>query len=226
MSMNRKIVRKAPAGCVKVMIVDDHPMIRQGIRMTLDEEVDLEVVAEAGTAAETLAALQRLAVHVLILDISLPDRSGLDIIHEIRRNWPAMPVLILSSHPEGNFAIRALKAGAGGFLNKECGSDVLLAAIRKLAAGGTFISSHLADLLVREISGQGRTEPHEQLSDREYQVLCMLATGKSITQIATLLHRSPNTISTYRSRVLQKLELASNADLTRYAIAHELVAPQ
>jgi DNA-binding NarL/FixJ family response regulator len=200
-------------------------MIRQGIRMVIDAEADLEVAAEAGSAIDALTALQCQAMDVLILDISLPDRSGLDILQDIRRNWPAMQVLILSSHPEGSFAIRALKAGASGFLNKESGSDALLAAIRKLAAGGTAISSNLADLLVREISGQCSAEAHEQLSDREYQVLCMLAAGKSITQIAATLHRSPNTISTYRSRILQKMEMTSNADLTRYAIAHELITP-
>lgn len=209
---------------MKIMIVDDHPMVRQGIKLTLDGMRDIEIVAEAGNGREAIERLLSLEVDVLILDINLPERNGFDVLQDIRRHRPALPVLILSIHPEGNLAIRALKAGASGFLNKESAPEALVAAVRKLAAGGTYVSPHLADLLVREVSGRALAEPHERLSDREYQVMCMLASGKSISQIAEIMHRSPNTISTYRARILVKMDMESNSELTQYAIANRLIA--
>lgn len=210
---------------MKLIIIDDHPMVRQGIKLTLSGEANVNIIAEASTGGEALSLLQKFPdVNVLILDINLPDRNGFDVLLDIRRRWPRLPVLVFSIHAESTLGLRAIKAGASGFLNKESSPEALLTAVRRLATGATYVSSYLADLLVREIGGRFMATPHDQLSDREYQVMCMLATGRSISQIAEALHRSPSTISTYRSRILEKMGIASNAELTQYAIANQLIA--
>lgn len=211
---------------MNIAIVDDHPMVRAGIRLTLASERDIEVVGEAGSSQQALELLSKIAVDVLVLDINLPDRNGLDTLSYIRKIQPTLPVLVLSIHPEGSVAIRALRSGASGFLNKECAPSEFVAALRRLFSGGTYVSSDLSDLLVHDIGGKSPAILHESLSDREYQVMCMLASGRSITKIAEHLHRSPNTISTYRTRILHKMGMSNNAELTRYALENQLILPR
>ncbi|NTV10111.1 MAG: response regulator transcription factor [Zoogloea sp.] len=209
---------------MKILIVDDHPLVRQGLKQTIDAVPDMTVAAEARDASEALAALRGGMCNVVILDINLPDRTGLDVLQELRKFNGKLPVLVLSIHPERALAIRCLKAGANGFLNKESAPEELVRAVRKIANGGTYVSSALADMLALEVSGRSLALPHEKLSDREYQVMCLLASGRSISQIAVMLNRSPNTISTYRARILDKMGMDSNAELTRYAVASQLIA--
>ena len=160
---------------------------------------------------------------VAVLDITMPDRGGLDVLHDIRQNFPELRVLILSMHPEERYALRVLKAGAAGYLTKESAADELITALRKVAAGGKYVSPTLAERLADEIGVGIDQPPHERLSDREHQILCMIASGMTITGIASELHLGTNTVSTYRARLLGKLKLANNAEITHYAIRNRLV---
>lgn len=209
---------------MKIIIVDDHPLIRQGLKLTLESEPEMAVSAAATTAGEALALLRSAECDVLILDINLPDRDGLQVLKEIRTFNSRLPILVLSIHPEGSLAFRALKSGANGYLNKESAPEELVKAVRIVAGGGTYVSSRLAQSVVLEVSGRTLVLPHEKLSDREYQVMCQLASGCSISQIAAKLGCSPNTVSTYRSRILDKMAMRSNAEITQYAVAHQLIA--
>lgn len=208
---------------MKILLVDDHPFVRQGIRLTLANIAESCTVMEAGTAKEAIAAVQQQVFDIVILDINLPDQSGFDVLQLIRALDHKPPVLVLSMHPEGSLAVRAIQAGASGYLNKESAPELLMHAIRELVNGGIHVSMGLAGKLIQVINGHSVSASHESLSDREYQVMCMLAMGKSIIQIAEALNRSANTISTYRTRILQKMGFKVNAELTQYAIAHQLV---
>lgn len=184
----------------------------------------MTVGGQAASIEEALGLLRQRRCDVLVLDVNLPDRNGLEAIPEIHRLVPGLPVLIFSIHAEEHLALRALKGGASGFLNKENAPEELVRAVRKLAAGGTYVSPRLAEWLALEVSGRRQYLPHENLSDREYQVMCLLAGGRSVSQIAEALHRSPNTISTYRSRILSKMGVRNNTELTLYAINNRLIA--
>jgi two-component system invasion response regulator UvrY len=209
---------------LKILIADDHPVVRQGIRQILHAEAGLvSLVGEASDGRKTLAALAAEDWDLLVLDVHMPDRNGFTLLPEIRRQRPNLPVLILSMLPEEEAAIRALKSGADGYLNKEAVPDELIKAVRKVAAHGKYVSASLAERLAGEISGSAQKLPHERLSDREYQVMCMLASGKGISDIAAVLHRSRNTISTYRSRILTKMGITNNAELAQYAIRNHLI---
>ncbi|HWH48639.1 MAG TPA: response regulator transcription factor [Burkholderiales bacterium] len=208
---------------MNIVIADDHPLVRQGLKQLLAAEPDMAVVGEAKNAGETLELARNLEWDVLILDYSMPGGNGLVVLKEIKRSYPRRPVLILSMHPEDSIAISVLRAGAAGYINKECASEELTVAIRKAVSGGKYVSTSLAEKLALELEDGARARPHESLSDREYRVMWMLASGKSITQIAEELFLSPNTISTYRIRILKKLKLEHNADLVRYAIKHRLM---
>ena len=208
---------------MKILIADDHPLVRQGLKQLLAAEPDMEVVGEAKNADETLELARSLEWDVLILDYSMPGGNGLVVLKEIKRSYPRRPVLILSMHPEDSIAISVLRAGAAGYINKECASEELTVAIRKAVSGGKYVSTSLAEKLALELEDGTRARPHESLSDREYRVMWMIASGKSITHIAEELFLSPNTISTYRIRILKKLKLEHNADLVRYAIKHRLM---
>lgn len=208
---------------MKLMIVDDHPVVRQGIRLILGADPAIEVTAEAATAGEALRHLHQGALDLIVLDLNLPDHNGFWLLQEIRRFSPMLPVLILSIQPEEHMAARALKAGANGFLNKESAPEELITAVHAIAQGKRYISTRLAEWLANNLSGQRNTLSHEALSDREYQVFCLLASGKSISEIAATLHRSPNTISTYRSRIMEKMGIETNAGLTQYALTHQLI---
>jgi len=208
---------------MKILIADDHPLVRQGLKQLLAAEPDMTVVGEAKNADETLELARSLEWDVLILDYSMPGGNGLVVLKEIKRSYPRRPVLVLSMHPEDSIAISVLRAGAAGYINKECASEELTVAIRKAVSGGKYVSTSLAEKLALELEDGTRARPHESLSDREYRVMWMIASGKSITHIAEELFLSPNTISTYRIRILKKLKLEHNADLVRYAIKHRLM---
>jgi len=208
---------------MRILIADDHPLVRQGLKQLLAAEPDMLVVGEAKNATETLDLARNLEWDVLILDYSMPGGNGLVVLKEIKRSYPRRPVLVLSMHPEDSIAISVLRAGAAGYINKECASEELTVAIRKAVSGGKYVSTSLAEKLALELEDGTRARPHESLSDREYRVMWMIASGKSITHIAEELFLSPNTISTYRIRILKKLKLEHNADLVRYAIKHRLM---
>jgi DNA-binding NarL/FixJ family response regulator len=208
---------------MNVLIADDHTVVRQGLKQILAAESDMVVVGEARNAKETLELARNLDWDVLILDYSMPGANGLDILKEIKHSYSHRPVLILSMHPEDAVAISTLRAGAAGYINKECASEELTVAIRKAVSGKKYVSASLAEKLAVELE-EGSARPlHESLSDREYRVMWMIAAGKSITHIADELFLSPNTVSTYRIRILRKLKLDNNAELIRYAIKHRLM---
>lgn len=208
---------------LKVLIADDHAVVRRGLRQILEAEPDLEVAGEATSGAEVMDALRIQRYDVVVLDITMPGRGGLEVLHEIRQKFPELRVLILSMHPEERYALRVLKAGAAGYLTKESAADELIIALRKVAAGGKYVSPTLAERLVDEIGTEISKSPHERLSDREHQILCMIASGMTVTGIASELHLGTNTVSTYRARLLGKLKLSNNAELTHYAIRNRLV---
>ncbi len=208
---------------LKLVIVDDHGIVRQGIRLIIESEADMEVVGEADCAKDGLAIITAKKPDIAILDVNLPDQNGFDLLRDIKLSHPDLPVLFLTIHPEEILAVRALQAGAKGYLCKDSSSDELVKALRKLAGGGVYVSNSLSEILARDVSGQREKLPHERLSDREYQVLCLFASGKSVGQIAKALDRSPNTISTLRKRILDKMDMKNNSELAHYAINNQLI---
>lgn len=208
---------------IRVVTADDHPLIRQGIRRVLEKTQDIRVVAEAQDGAEVLRVLKDWACDVLILDISMPGADAVEIISKVGREHPETKILILSMHPEEQQAVRMLKAGALGYLHKSLGLSDLVSAVRRVAAGQRFISERLAHLLSEEIVEGRDSPPHLRLSSREHQIFLMLAQGKSNKEIAAALHLSPKTVSTHRSRILEKMGLSNNAQLTYYAIQYRLI---
>jgi DNA-binding NarL/FixJ family response regulator len=207
---------------ISVLLVDDHTVVRNGVRLMLGTVSDIEVTGEAETAQEALDLIQRQDFKVALVDIALPDRSGLDLLKLIRLKKPTLPVLMLSMYSEEIYAVRALKHGAAGYLTKNSPTATLVGAIRKAAAGGKYISPALAEQFASNIGGSAVVS-HEALSDRELEVLKLLVSGDSLAAIAKTLHLSPNTVTTYRSRICQKLRLKSNAELTRYALEQGLL---
>ena len=208
---------------IKVFIADDHSLIREGFKKLLKDEMDIEVVGEAGNAKDTMEFVLKNNVDVLSLDINLPDKSGLDLLKELREFKPELRVLILSMHPEDRFAMRVLKAGAFGYVTKESAGEELVKAIRKVHNGGKYVSATLAEKLVFEIQSGSDKPVHEILSDREFQVFQMIASGKTLAEIADSLSLAVTTVSTYRARILEKLNLHSNAELIHYAITNKLL---
>jgi len=207
---------------MNVLIADDHPVVRQGLRQILAAEPDMTLVGEATNAGETLDIARRVPWDVIILDYSMPGRSGLDLLKEIRQSYPQRQILVLSMHPEDSTAVSVLRAGAAGYISKECASEELTVAIRKAIGGKKYVSASLAERLALELEGGLEKLPHQALSDREYRVMWMIASGKSIKEIAGDLALSSNTISTYRARILKKLAVKNNAGLVRYALRHRL----
>ena len=208
---------------IKVLIADDHPIVRQGLRQILSGTPDMEVAGEAATAQETLNQVQAGGWDVLVLDITLPDRSGFDILKDLKLGQPQLPVLVLSIHAEEQLAVRVLKAGAAGYLTKENAPGELVKAIRKVVSGGKYISRGLAETLAFNLDVASDRPLHEALSDREFQVMQMMAGGKTLTEIADTLSLSVKTVSTYRTRLLQKMNLDTNAEIIRYAIENGLI---
>lgn len=208
---------------IRVLIADDHAVVRRGVAQILDEAPDMVVAGEANTGREALRKIRENTYDVLVLDIAMPDGMGMDVLAQLNGIANAPAVLILSIYPEKQYAIRALKAGASGYLTKDSAPYELIEAVRQVAAGGRFVSRSLAEALAAELAGNERSEPHQVLSDREFQVLKMLATGMTISAIGEELALSVKTISTYRSRILDKLGMHSTAQIIRYAVEHHLV---
>jgi two-component system, NarL family, invasion response regulator UvrY len=207
---------------IRVLIADDHPLIRRGLREIVSEQNEMEVGGEAGNAPEVLDLVRKQQWDVVLLDITMPGRSGLEALRDIKIEKPELPVLMLSIHPEDQYALRALRAGASGYLTKESAPEELVRAIQKVVKGGKYVSVSLAERLADELGGGGKA-PHELLSDREYEVLCGLGRWKTVSQLADEMSLSVKTISTYRTRILEKLHLQTTADLIRYAQEHNLV---
>ena len=208
---------------IKILIADDHPVVRKGLKEIIEVTPDMMVGDEASNGRETLEKVRKSDFDVVLLDISMPGRSGLDILKELKSEKPELSVLILSMHPEEQYAVRVLKAGASGYLIKESAPGELIAAIRKASKGRKYISSSLAEKLAFDLEIDAEKPLHETLSDREYEVMRMIASGKTISEIAKKLFLSVKTISTYRSRILEKTGMKSNAELTHYALKNRLV---
>jgi two-component system, NarL family, invasion response regulator UvrY len=208
----------------RVVLVDDHAVVRAGFRQLITETDDLEVVGEAGTAAAALDLVAKVDCDVLLLDISLPDASVIDTVAALKRRCPALPVLVVSMHPEEQYAVNLLRAGVSGFFPKAGEAATLLDAIRTVAGGRKYVSPALAELLALEATGNAPEPPHRKLSNREFQIFSQLAAGKTVTQIAEEIHLSVKTISTYRTRIMQKMNCSRNAELTAYALRHNLMA--
>ncbi len=208
---------------IRVMITDDHAIVRQGLKQILGETGDISVTGEAETGFQAIKIVRQCDFDVMLLDISLPDRNGIEVLKQVRKERPSLAVVMLSMHNENEFAIRALKAGAAGYLNKQSAPAQLVTAIRQVAAGHKFITPALAEQLANAIT-TGTDQPlHAMLSDREYQTLCMIAAGKGLAEISEEMCLSPKTVSVYRARLMEKLKLSNNSELIRYAIKHNLV---
>ena len=213
---------KKPA-ILRVLIADDHAIVRHGLKQILADTGDIVVAGDAGSGLEAIKLARTGHFDVLLLDISMPDRSGIEVLKQVRQEFPKLAVLMLSMHREDQYAIRSLKAGAAGYLNKQSAPDELVTAIRTVAQGRKYISQELAQQLANQIGDGREVAPHETLSDREYQTLMMIASGKTVSEIAAELVLSVKTISMYRTRLLQKMKLRHNAELTHYAIKNNLV---
>lgn len=209
---------------MRILIADDHPVVRQGLKQILSSDLEAAVVGEATTGDEALELARSLEWDLAIVDFSMPGRNGFDLLGDLKREFPDRPVLILSMHAESLHASRVLRAGGAGYVSKETAPQELTKAIRKVASGGRYVSASLAEILAFELSSDVRQPPHERLSDREYRVMWLLATGKQINEIATEMQLRPTTVSTYRARIFRKLGLGSTAELVRYAIRQHLVA--
>jgi DNA-binding NarL/FixJ family response regulator len=216
-------VSRAPAK-IRIFIADDHPIVRQGLRRIVEEDPGMAIAGEAGDAATVLSALQSTAADLVLLDVSMPGGPFLETLKELRTRYPTVRVLALSVHPEDQWAVRALRAGASGYLTKDHSPDQLLEAIRRVYRGGKYVSPTLAERLAEQLDGGAERAPHELLSDREFEVMRRLGNGLTITQIASELALSAKTVSTYRARILEKMAVESNADLVRYAARYGLIA--
>lgn len=209
---------------IRVLIVDDHPIIRRGLRDILSESSEFEVIGEAASAAEALAAVRRDTPAIVLMDITMPGRTGLEALADMKAEFPNLPVLMLSIHPEEHYAVRALKAGASGYLTKESAPEELIDAIHKAVAGGKYVTASLAERLAQEVGTPAGAPglPHERLSNREFDVLVALGRGQTVSQIADDMSLSVKTVSTYRTRILEKLNLKTTAEVIKYALEHGL----
>lgn len=207
---------------IRIITVDDHPVVRRGLKQIIAAEQDMQVVGEAENAREALLVIRRTACDAVVLDITLPDASGLDVLTQLKSERPTLPVLIMSIHDEEHYALRVLKAGASGYLMKNSIPEELIQAIRKITSGGKYISPSLAERLASEFASPGKL-PHERLSDREFQIMCLIASGKPLKEIGRTLCISDKTVSTYRARVLDKMNMKTNADLVGYALKNRLI---
>lgn len=208
---------------IKVLMADDHMIVREGLKQILAKSGDLVVAGEAANGNDVLQMVRDGEWDVLVTDMSMPGRNGLELIKLVKAARPKLPVLVLSMYGEEQFAVRAIRAGASGYLNKESASDLLVSAIRKIAGGGVYVSAAVSEALLRNMRDGERKLPHEQLSDRELQVLQLIAGGLSVNDIAARLNLSPKTVSTHKTRLLEKMNMSNQAELIRYALAHGLV---
>jgi two-component system invasion response regulator UvrY len=208
---------------IRIIIADDHAIVRAGLRQFIADQPDLQIVGEAATGSETIALVRSVELDVLLLDISMPDRNGIDTLKTVKQIRPQLPVLMLSGYAEDQYAVNLLRAGAAGYLNKETASTQLVGAVRTVVRGRKFVSPALAQILADGVKSDAVQPLHGGLSQREFQIFCKLAAGAAVSKIAEELHLSVKTISTYRTRVLQKMGMKSNADLTYYAIKNGLI---
>jgi DNA-binding NarL/FixJ family response regulator len=208
---------------LRILVADDHAIFRRGLKEIITDHFRHVEVEEAETAHRALESIRKKEPDVAVLDITMPDRSGLEILAELKKANPKVPVLILSAHPEEQYAVRVLKAGAAGYLTKANAPNELVDAVNKVLAGGKYITPTLAEKLAAELTGKDRQSPHDRLSDREYQIMRMIALGKSVKNIATELCLTVQTVSTHRARLLKKMGLQTNAELMRYALQRQLV---
>lgn len=208
---------------IRVILVDDHALIRRGLRETLTEAGDIEVIGEAGDYAELRSLMRERRCDVMLLDLNLPGRSGIDVLKTLADEDSQVRVVVLSQYPEDQYGIRALRNGAMAYLNKSADPARILEAVRTVAGGRKYLTPEIAHLLLDTVTGKGEGAPHEQLSDRELQTLLLIASGKRLSEIADALMLSPKTVSVYRARVLEKLGVASNAELASYALRHKLI---
>ena len=208
---------------IHIVIADDHPLIRKGLQELLERETDMEITGAFQDAHDLFIGLKTVLCDVLILDISFPGRNGLDILQSVKERWPRIRVLILSMHPEDRYALRALQGGADGYIVKEAGLEYLLKAVRKVFAGGRYVSEPVGEKLASEYGKPAHMSLHEKLTKREFQILLMIGRGLPISEISSQLSISTNTVYTFRSRILNKLGLSTNSDLIRYAFHHKLI---
>ena len=208
---------------MKILIADDHEIVRKGLQELLAQGLPEATFCEAKNAEQVLARVENDSWDLLILDITLPGRSGLDALKDVKLRQPELPILVLSMHPETQYGKRVLKAGASGYMNKDSAPEELINAIRKVLSGGRYVSPVLAEKLALDLAPGAEKLPHERLSDREIEVLRMLASGKSVSQIADILHLSVTTVSTYRARILEKLNMTTTAELMHYALSGGLI---
>ncbi len=208
---------------IRILIADDHTIMREGLKRILDGIDDIQVIGEAIDGHDTITKVRSESFDVLLLDLSMPGRSGVDLIHQIKDEFPKLPILILTMHEEEQYAVRAIRAGANGYLTKESAGTQLVTALRKVASGRPYISMEVAEHLAMSAMPASGDASHTSLSDREFEVFCHLAKGKSITEIGDMLHLSVKTVSTHKTRIMQKMGLNSISDLVQYAIAHHLL---
>ncbi len=207
----------------RIVLVDDHAIVRRGLAGILSERAGLEIVGEAGDYAGLRRVLRETEADVVVLDIGLPGKSGIEILQALAQEYPRLRVLMLSIYPEDQYGLRALRSGAAGYLNKASAPEELVLAVETVAGGRKYVSAALAQSLVDNLTGEAPERPHERLSNREFQTLCLIAKGKRLSDIAESLSLSPKTVSVYRARILEKMGLANNAELTHYALKHQLV---
>jgi len=208
---------------IRILIAEDHVIVRAGLKEFIAEQTDMEVTAEASTGAEAIAAVRAHDFDVVLLDIMMPDKNGIDTLKVLHQIKPDISVLILSTHPEEQYAINLLRAGASGYVSKEVASDQLVSAIRTVARGRKYVSPSLAQILANDLAGDAERPLHTGLSQREFQIFCKLAAGTAVSKIANELHLSVKTVSTYRARILEKMMMKSNAEITNYAIKSGLI---
>jgi len=208
---------------MKILLIDDHAVVRQGLKLILADHIRSARFGEAQNAGEALNRVSKETWDVAVLDITMPGRNGWEVLREIKRLRPKLPVLVLSMHPEDQFAVRMLKNGAAGYLTKESAGEELAGAIKKVVSGGRYVSPSLAERMASYLDIDIQKPPHERLSDREFQIMRMMASGKQVSQVARELSLSVQTISTYRARILEKMDLKNNAEMTRYAIEKGLL---
>lgn len=208
---------------IRVMIADDHAIVRKGLKQIVVETTDVEIVAEAEDYAEIMRKLRTVPVDVLVLDIGLPTKNGIEILKIVKKEMPRIHVLVLTMYPESQYALRSMRAGAAGYLTKDSVPDRLIEAIRRIADGKKYITPELGEALAQFVDQDSDQLSHERLSDREFETLCLIASGKALSEIAEELKLSPKTVSVYRARMLEKMQLKNNAELTHYALKHKLV---
>lgn len=217
------MARRDERNSIRVLIADDHAILRRGLRQIIEETDDLSVVGEAESSAEALQQMRTQPCEVVLLDISMPDRNGMDTLGIIKKDHPKVAVLMLSTHPENQYAVRALRGGASGYLTKQSAPAQLVNAIRQVATGKKYVTPAVAEELAKHVLNDSDRPPHELLSNREYQTMCLIAGGRTVTEIGLQLSLSAKTVSVYRARVLAKLGLTSNAAIAHYAIKNKLV---